>query len=74
MDEKRDALMKELSDLQLELKSDSSDIGDWKVVKSYEYSLIGEECPYDIKELHKKRQDARDRIDAIRAELNKIED
>ena len=58
----RELLEKELYDLHSALRSDNSDIGDWKVVKSYEYSLVGKEIPYDIAKLNEARQAARDRI------------
>ena len=35
---------------------------DYKVIKCYEYSLVGEELPYDIGVLHAKRQSIRDEI------------
>lgn len=55
--------------LMADLSSPASAIGDWKVSKCYEYALLGEESPYDISDLHAKRQEARDQINALRAEL-----
>lgn len=69
-DEQRQDLEQEILDLTSKLTSAVSEIGDWKIAKMQEYALAGIESPYDIKELHAKRQAARDRINAIRAELN----
>lgn len=52
------------------LLSNSSELGDWKVVKSYEYFLAGEEIPYDFTTLHAQRQAVRDRIEEIKAILD----
>lgn len=41
---------------------------DYKVIKCYEASLIGEELPYDIKALHKERQQIRNRINTLQNE------
>lgn len=38
---------------------------DYKITKCYEASLVGEELPYDIKELHSERQKIRDRINEL---------
>lgn len=38
---------------------------DYQVIKCYEASLVGEELPYDVKELHKERQAIRDRINEL---------
>ncbi len=35
---------------------------DYKIIKCYEYSLVGEHLPYDVKALHGERQALRDRI------------
>ena len=50
------------------LESPHSEIGDWKVAKYQEYMLSGMEAPYDIKDLHNKRQAVRDRINQLRSE------
>ena len=44
---------------------------DYRVVKSYEYSLAGEEIPYDISNLHSERQRLRDRISELEQLLPK---
>lgn len=70
MNEKRSELEAELRCLTSALQANNSEIGDWKVIKCLENQLVGKNPPYDMEELNKKRQDARDRIDAIRQELD----
>lgn len=62
-------LQAELRVLRSELQANTSDIGDWKIIKALEYKLIGEEIPYDIIELNTKRQVVRDRINEIQSKL-----
>jgi hypothetical protein len=45
---------------------------DYRVIKCYEYSLIGSSPPYDIQQLHQDRQAARDEINALETELERI--
>lgn len=71
-DDRRQALEVELADCHLALRSDASEFGDWKVCKSYEYSLVGQEIPYDVNELHAQRQAIRDRIKEIEEELKTL--
>lgn len=59
----------EIRNLQAELTSVASPIGDWKVCKCYEYALSGETAPYDIQELHTRRQAIRNRINELQEEL-----
>lgn len=63
----------ELRELRSELQANTSEVGDWKIVKALEYQLSGEEIPYDIKELNAKRQAIRDRINTIEIELAEME-
>lgn len=70
---KRNALNAELAALMSSLSANTSDIGDWKVIKIYEARLKGEQDPYDFDELAAKRQAARDRINEVQAELEKLE-
>ena len=67
--ERRNALNAELSNLMSSLSANTSPIGDWKVVKIYEARMGGKADPYDFEELTTQRQAARDRINAIQAEL-----
>lgn len=59
----------EIINLRLKLSSDLSDIGDYKVVKTYEARLKGEADPYDTDKLLSERQEIRDEINKLRAEL-----
>lgn len=52
------------------LTSNSSELGDWKVIKSMEAQLSGLPLPYDIEELHAQRQVLRDRISEIKEILD----
>ena len=47
-----------------------SDIGDYKVVKTYEARLKGEADPYATAELIRKRQEVRDEINKLQAALD----
>lgn len=47
---------------------------DYKIVKSQEYSLVGLSSPYDIETLHKERQDIRDEVNVLQAEVAEIEE
>lgn len=55
--------------LTAELESSASPIGDWKIAKYYEHVLAGLPAPYDIQELHTKRQAIRDRINELRGSI-----
>lgn len=72
-EEKEMTLQTELNCLMSDLSSPASPIGDWKVAKCQEYSLAGIELPYDIAELHSRRQAVRDRINAVKAELEALQ-
>lgn len=62
-------LEQQVRDIKAALSSCDSDIGDWKVTKSIEYQLAGKEVPYDMVELDRNRQSARDQIDALNEEI-----
>jgi hypothetical protein len=70
---KREELEAELRVLRSELQANTSEIGDWKVIKALEYQLNGEEIPYDMKTLNTKRQKVRDRINEIESLLAQYE-
>lgn len=40
---------------------------DYKVIKCYEASLLGEQMPYDVKNLHNERQNIRNRINELQS-------
>lgn len=60
-----DDLQAELRELRSKLQANTSDIGDWKIIKALEYQLIGQEIPYDINKLNNERQAIRERINQI---------
>lgn len=59
--------------LTADLTSSVSEIGDWKISKYQEYVLKDLEPPYDIDELHTKRQAARDRINELRRLIEELD-
>ena len=71
---KREELEAELRVLRSELQANTSNIGDWKIIKALEYQLTGEETPYDMKKLNAERQKVRDRINEIEAEILAIDE
>ena len=71
--DRKELINKEITELVSALSSQSSDIGDWKINKIYEYRMTNQEDPYDFNELVAKRQAARDRINELQAELAAIE-
>jgi hypothetical protein len=42
---------------------------DYKVIKCYEYSLIGLELPYDMEEVHAEREAIREKIRELEEKL-----
>ena len=64
-EKERVELEQEKRNLEQDLSSVVSPIGDWKIVKYNEYILAGLEAPYDIKELNKQREAVRVRIREI---------
>lgn len=58
--------------LQADLSACTSPIGDWKIIKIYEARLNGEADPYDYALLSEKRQEVRDEINKLQAELEKV--
>lgn len=47
---------------------------DYKIIKAYEYSLVGKECEYDISVLHEERQNLRDEINSLETELCNLQE
>lgn len=54
------------------LTSDTSEIGDWKIIKIYEARLLEEKDPYDINELTTKRQEIRNKINELQKEIETL--
>lgn len=69
MDNETQEKQQEIINLRLKLSSDLSDIGDYKVVKTYEARLKGEADPYDTDDLIAKRRAVRDEINKLKKEL-----
>ena len=69
-DTKREELEARLRELRSRLQANTSDIGDWKVIKSLEYQLAGEIIPYDMNTLNSERQAVRDEINRIETEIS----
>ena len=42
---------------------------DYKIIKTYEYALLGEQTEYDIEEVHAERQALRDQINTLEIQL-----
>ena len=59
-----ETIQNEIDDLKLQLEA-----SDYKVIKCYEYGMVGLESPYDVQELHEQRQAIRDIINEKEAEL-----
>lgn len=64
--EERRKIEQQIINLKADLESRESDIGDWKIAKAQEYAIVGLEIPYDIADLHAKRQAVRDEINRLR--------
>lgn len=69
----KENLEAELRVLRSELQANTSEIGDWKVIKTLEYQLTGREIPYDMGKLNSERQKVRDRINEIESLLAQYE-
>ena len=59
----------EIINLKCTLSSEFSEIGDWKITKTYEARMNGQADPYDFAALTKARQDVRDQINALEKEV-----
>lgn len=56
---------KENADAEIERLQEELNNADYKIIKCSEYQLAGLEIPYDIAELHRNRQELRDRINEL---------
>lgn len=65
----KENLEAELRVLRSELQANTSEIGDWKIIKALEYQLAGQVIPYDMDKLNSDRQTVRDRINEIERQL-----
>lgn len=69
----KNALRAEMAQLMSSLAANTSSIGDWKIMKIYEARMKGEQDPYDFDELTNQRQAARERINDIKIELDRLD-
>lgn len=69
-----DDMEAEIRTLRSELSANTSDIGDYKIIKIYEARLQSKEDPYDLEELLEKREAVRLRIDTLRKEIDKLKE
>ena len=63
----------EICNLKADLSSAYSEIGDWKIAKTYESRMNNEADPYDFAALTKDRQAARNKINSLQAEIDALE-
>lgn len=63
----RTAIQKDIKELKKRLSSTESEIGDYKITKCYEATMLGKNLPYDVEKLYAERQ-------AVRAEINRLEE
>lgn len=71
--DKRMEIEQEIRNLQSELSSQASEIGDWKIAKCMECQALGLEMPYDLQELHEQRQAVRDKIGELEKQLEELD-
>ena len=77
MDEQKIEIQKkkqEINNLAASLASNTSEIGDYRVIKCYEATLSGAKTmPYDTATLLAERQKVREKINALQAEVAQLE-
>ena len=66
-------IQQKIADCRWQLSDSASPIGDWKIAKCYEFSLMGLPTPYDMTELNAKRQAVRDEINELEEKLKKFD-
>ncbi|WP_370841834.1 hypothetical protein [Megasphaera sp.] len=72
--DERELLQTEIQKLQSSLSSNTSEIGDYRIIKIYEARLNGSKDPYDAAKLIADREATRKKINDLRAELEKAND
>lgn len=76
MDEKNEKLRQlrqEIINQEARLSSNTSEIGDYRIIKCYEAVLAKKDTPYDVDELIAERQQVRDRINELETEIEALE-
>lgn len=71
-EEKRMNLQQEIINLKTQLSGENSEVGDYKVTKTYEARLKGEADSYDTNTLLSERQKIRGKINELQSELEKL--
>ena len=62
----------EIRTLRSALSENTSEIGDWKIIKTYEARLQEEPDPYNLEELLTVRKTTRERINLLRKEIEEL--
>lgn len=57
----------QINDLKVQIAA-----SDYKVIKTYEYSLLGEQAEYDMETVDAERQNLRDQINALETQLTEL--
>ena len=67
-------LQRRIEELQAQIAAHKAQIDatDYRIVKAYEYSMVGLEAEYDMEALHEERQSFRDAINGLEEEIQKI--
>ena len=68
-----ESISQEIINLKLKLSSATSEIGDYRIIKTYEARLNNEKDPYDTKSILAKRQEIRDKINALQQQLDTLQ-
>lgn len=65
------ARQQQISQLTVQINDLKAQIAasDYKIIKTYEYTLLGEQTEYDIEEVHAERQALRDQINSLETQL-----
>lgn len=70
--EKANLIQTEILQLRNQLSADTSDIGDYRIMKIYEARINAEPDPYSADTLIAQRQAARDRINTLKKEIREL--
>ena len=62
----------EIRALRSALAENTSEIGDWKIIKIYEARLQNKTDPYNLEELLTERETTRERINQLREEIENL--
>ena len=76
MDEKNEKirqLKQEIINYEAKLSANTSNIGDYRIIKCYEAALLQKDVPYDVDALIADRQGVRDKINELEAEIEALE-